>query len=97
MELSWRRSIAADFGWSLPPITLMLPPLVTLCFASLVTIVAALGRTGTSGVSMRVIVHLSNEISTLIESPTICLNAWSIFFLKSNVPVTLGRMYLQNQ
>ena len=90
MELSSSSINAADFAWMLPPVVLMQRSLVPLILPSLVSLVAAWGRTGTSAVSMRVIVYLSHEISTLIESPTFGLNAVSIFFVKSNVPGTPG-------
>ena len=80
----------------LPPVILLLPSLVPLILPSVVTLVAAWGRTGTSGVSMLVIVYLSNDISTLIDSPTFGLNAGSIFFLKRNVPGTPGPLSLKN-
>ena len=83
--------------WMLLPVSVILTSLVAVSLPSLVSLVAAWGRTGTSGVPMRVIVYLPNEISTLIESPTFRLNAGSIFFLKRNVPGTPGPLSLKIQ
>ena len=66
MALSSSRN-AADFTCLLPPVILVLPSLVPLSLPSLVTLVAAWGRTGTPGVSMRVMVYRSIEISAIID------------------------------
>ena len=89
-------SIAAEFAQMLPTVILMLQSLVPLIIPSLVTLVAAGGRMGTAGVSMRGIVYFSNDISTLIELMTFGSNALSNFVLKSIGPGTSGTLYPKN-